>query len=76
VGAGGPSLGDLRAGLVASATSGAVSAVSGGLACVIGAVVIGAAIPSLRSWRADAATHGGNASSSVDNSGPSSSVDT
>ncbi|GAB3795974.1 MFS transporter [Humibacter antri] len=55
VGAGGPSLGDLRAGMVASATSGAVSAVSGGLACVIGAGVIAAAIPSLRSWRADAA---------------------
>ena len=55
VGAGGPSLGDLRAGMVASATSGAVSAVSGGLACVVGAGVIAAAIPSLRSWRADAA---------------------
>ncbi|GAB3384434.1 MFS transporter [Humibacter soli] len=52
VGAGGPSLGDLRAGLVASATSGAISAVSGGILCVIGAGVIAAAIPSLRSWRA------------------------
>ena len=51
VGAGGPSLGDLRAGLVASATSGAISAVSGGIACVVGAGVIAAAIPRLRSWR-------------------------
>lgn len=55
VGAGGPSLGDLRAGLVASATSGAISAISGGVACVIGAGVIWAAIPRLRTWRADAA---------------------
>ena len=54
VGAGGPSLGDLRAGLVASVTSGAASAVIGGAACVVGAGVIAAAIPSLRAWRADA----------------------
>ena len=53
VGAGGPSLGDLRAGMVASATSGAISAVTGGLACAVGAGVIAAAIPSLRRWRAD-----------------------
>ena len=64
VGAGGPSLGDLRAGLVASTTSGAVSAISGGLACVIGAGVIAAAIPRLRSWRADAAVGAKDASPS------------
>ncbi len=58
VGAGGPSLGDLRAGLVASATSGAFSAFSGGLACVVGAGVIAAAVPALRSWRSDALTPG------------------
>jgi MFS family permease len=72
VGAGGPSLGDLRAGLVASATSGAISAVSGGLACVVGAAVIGAAIPSLPSWRADAATCDSGTPSSVETSDPSS----
>ncbi|WP_243063351.1 MFS transporter [Humibacter sp. RRB41] len=55
VGAGGPSLGDLRAGLVASVTSGAASAVIGGAACMVGAGVIAAAIPGLRAWRADAA---------------------
>ncbi|HVX09376.1 MFS transporter [Humibacter sp.] len=75
VGAGGPSLGDLRAGLVASATSGAISAVSGGLACVIGAGVIGAAIPSLRSWRADASTRERDPQSPVEQNDPQSPID-
>jgi MFS family permease len=75
VGAGGPSLGDLRAGLVASATSGAISAVSGGLGCVIGAGVIGAAIPSLRSWRADASTRERDPQSPVEQNDPQSPIE-
>jgi len=51
VGAGGPQLGNLRAGLVASATSGATSAVLGGLAAAVGAVTIGFALPTLRRYR-------------------------
>jgi MFS family permease len=51
VGAGGPSLGDLRAGLVAGATSGAVSCILGGIACTIGAGAIAGATPRLRRWR-------------------------
>ncbi|MHA7987792.1 MFS transporter [Rathayibacter sp. CAU 1779] len=65
VGAGGPSLGDLRAGSIASLTSGSISAWLGGIACVIGAGVIGAAIPSLRSWRADAPDLNADASAAV-----------
>lgn len=51
VGAGAPKLGDLRAGLVAGVTSGAVSCVLGGLACVVGATVIASATPRLRRWQ-------------------------
>lgn len=51
VGAGGPSLGDLRAGVIAGATSGAVSCILGGLACVVGAGAIAGATPRLRRWR-------------------------
>lgn len=51
VGAGGPSLGDLRAGVIAGATSGAVSCILGGLACVAGAGAIAGATPRLRRWR-------------------------
>lgn len=50
VGAGGPSIGDLRAGLVASGTSGALSCVLGGVACVAGAGAIALTVPRLRSW--------------------------
>jgi MFS family permease len=47
VGAGGPQLGMFEAGLVGSLVSPVVSAVSGGIATVVGAVVIGFAVPSL-----------------------------
>jgi hypothetical protein len=53
VGAGGPSLGNLRAGVVASLTSAAFSTWIGGLACMIGTAVIAVSIPSLRAWRSD-----------------------
>lgn len=43
----GPRLGDVAAGLVASLTSVRPSVVSGGLACVAGALVVSAAFPAL-----------------------------
>jgi hypothetical protein len=43
--AGGPRLGDLEAGAVATAFGDTVSVVSGGLACVAGAVVVAWALP-------------------------------
>nr|WP_211176819.1 MFS transporter [Pseudonocardia acidicola] len=51
VGAGGPGLGDARAGLVASLVSASASAVSGGLACVLAVAVIAGMHPALRRWR-------------------------
>ena len=42
---GGPRLGDLEAGVVANAFGDTFSVVSGGLACVIGAVLLAAALP-------------------------------
>jgi hypothetical protein len=43
----GPRLGDIEAGLVASLTSVRTSVVSGGLACIAGALAGAAAFPSL-----------------------------
>jgi len=54
VGMGFPQLGNFRAGAIASATSPGVSAVSGGLAAVIGAGVIGLALPAFVRYRAPA----------------------
>ena len=50
--AGGPKLGDLEAGLVATAFTPTVSVVSGGLACIVGAFVCAAVYPELRRYRA------------------------
>jgi len=52
VGAGGPSLGDVEAGTVAAATSPVISAVTGGLACVVGVVVLGLAVPAFARYDA------------------------
>jgi MFS family permease len=52
VGMGFPQLGNFRAGVVASATTPGVSAVSGGLAAVLGAGVIGLAMPAFVRYRA------------------------
>jgi hypothetical protein len=52
VGAGGPQLGNFRAGAVGSLTSPAVSAVGGGLATVLGAGVLALALPALTRYRA------------------------
>jgi MFS family permease len=46
----GPRLGDVEAGVVASLTSVRTSVVSGGLACVAGALVVAAAFPALAAY--------------------------
>lgn len=51
VGAGGPQLGNVRAGLVASATSGGESLLLGGLAATLGTLLIAAFTPQLRRYR-------------------------
>ncbi len=51
--AGGPKLGDLEAGLVAAAFTPTISVISGGIACMVGAVVVAARYPELRRYRAD-----------------------
>src|SRR5581483_9933302 len=50
--AGGPRLGDVRAGATAAATSATVSWTGGGVACIVVAVLLGAAFPVLRRYRA------------------------
>jgi hypothetical protein len=52
VGVAGPGVGNARAGAVASLTSASSSAVTGGLACVLAAVVLALALPPLRRWSA------------------------
>jgi MFS family permease len=49
--AGGPRLGDLEGGLVASAFTPAVSVVSGGLLCLVGVAVIAVTVPRFAHWR-------------------------
>jgi MFS family permease len=51
VGAGGSQLGNLEAGALGSLTSPAISAFSGGLATIAGAVVIGLALPAFTRYR-------------------------
>ena len=48
---GGPRLGDVEAGLVATLTSPTVSVVSGGLLCIIGVGVLAVAVPSFTAYR-------------------------
>jgi MFS family permease len=54
VGAGGSELGSLEAGLVGSWTTPVISALSGGLLTIAGAVAIGAALPAFRRYRSPA----------------------
>ncbi|MGH3298358.1 MAG: MFS transporter [Trebonia sp.] len=54
VGAGGSQLGSLESGLVGSLTTPVISALSGGLLTVLGALVIGAALPGFRRYRTPA----------------------
>jgi MFS family permease len=49
---GGPRIGDVEAGLVARLATPTVSVISGGLACVVGAVLVALAYPELRDARA------------------------
>jgi MFS family permease len=51
VGAGGGQLGSLEAGLVGSWTTPAISALSGGVLTVLGAIAIGTALPGFRRYR-------------------------
>ncbi|MEY2571087.1 MAG: hypothetical protein QOE63_1437, partial [Acidimicrobiaceae bacterium] len=53
---GGPRLGDLEAGAVATATSARFSVVSGGLACIAGVGLIARLLPELERWRPPAET--------------------
>jgi MFS family permease len=48
---GGPKLGDLESGLVASAFGSTVSVVTGGLACIVGALIAARAYPELPAYR-------------------------
>jgi MFS family permease len=51
VGAGGPQLGNIRAGLVASVSSGSESMIFGGVAAAVGTVLIAVLTPQLRRYR-------------------------
>jgi hypothetical protein len=48
---GGPRLGDLEAGAIATAFGDTVSVVSGGLACIVGALVVARLLPEFRRQR-------------------------
>jgi MFS family permease len=48
---GGPRVGDAESGLVAAATNPAFSVVSGGVACIVGALAIARLMPRLTDWR-------------------------
>jgi MFS family permease len=54
VDAGGPRLGDVESGVIAALTSPVISAVSGGLACVVGVALIGLAIPAFTHYDSEA----------------------
>ena len=53
---GGPRLGDVEAGLVASAFTPTISVVSGGLACIAGVLVIAAMMPQFARYQVDSST--------------------
>ena len=54
---GGPRVGDLEAGVVATAFGNTVSVVSGGLACIAGALLLARALPGFRRQRMDPDQH-------------------
>jgi hypothetical protein len=54
---GGPRVGDLESGAVAAAFGNTVSVVSGGLACIAGALLLARALPGFRRQRMDPAHH-------------------
>jgi hypothetical protein len=51
--AGGPRLGDAESGAVAALAGPQVSAISGGLACVVGVAVLARAVPEFSRWTSD-----------------------
>ncbi len=53
---GGPRLGDVEAGIVASLASPTVSVITGGLLCLVGVVALGLAVPSFARYRPGDAT--------------------
>src|ERR1700691_5530712 len=55
--AGGPRLGDLEAGAVATAFGDTASVVSGGLACVVGAIAVARALPGFTGLRSELPQH-------------------
>ncbi|HEY1734037.1 MAG TPA: MFS transporter [Acidimicrobiales bacterium] len=57
---GGPRLGDLESGAVASAVTTEFSIVSGGLACIVGALVLTGLLPGFRRYRDDPQAGGGS----------------
>ena len=59
---GGPRIGDLESGAVATAFGDTVSVVSGGLACIAGALVLARVLPGFRRLRIDPGHHGAVAS--------------
>jgi MFS family permease len=58
---GGPRLGDLESGAVASAVTTEFSIVSGGLACIVGALVLTGLLPGFRRYRDDPHASAGHA---------------
>jgi hypothetical protein len=50
---GGPRVGDLEAGLVASAFTPTISVVSGGVACIVGVGLLAAVVPQFARYRTD-----------------------
>jgi hypothetical protein len=63
--AGGPRLGDVESGAVASIATPRFSVVSGGLACLAGVALIVIAFPELASYDGDAVTAAGAAASTA-----------
>jgi predicted MFS family arabinose efflux permease len=55
---GGPRIGDLEAGAVATGFGDTFSVVSGGLACIVGALVLARVLPGFRRQRMEPAQHG------------------
>ena len=51
--AGGPRIGDVEAGLVAALTSPTISVITGGLACIVGVLVLAVKVPGLVRYRSD-----------------------
>jgi len=54
---GGPRIGDLEAGAVATGFGDTFSVVSGGLACIVGALVLARLLPGFRRQRMEPAHH-------------------